>query len=65
MALLGVPAVKDKGDKTVEPWEALAEALLGRHPLTCPNCGAEAMSRLSLPRLARVQGRPPPWQDSS
>jgi len=55
--LLGAP--RPQAPEVPQPmdWEALAERLLGRHPLTCPQCGNGPMRRTPLPR-SRPSPRP-------
>lgn len=50
-ALLGKP--KPSEPREPVPWEELAEQLLGRHPLTCPECGTPGMTIVELPRPQR------------
>lgn len=61
--LLGAPRPRAPAQEQSPDWEELAARLLGRHPLTCPRCGAGPMRRTLLPRT-----RPetvPPRMDSS
>lgn len=56
---LGPRVVKPPAPTIKPPWEALAEALLRRHPLTCPRCCGPAMRVVAVPRrTASASSRP-------